>query len=133
LALSWLQPTWLPVWRGAKDRAGIYCGALRCGRTRAMRRDWSAASNQGDPVRRGIAWTCTCGCTGVAGRTRSGGSATARPTCGPACAGTNPLSFGATLRCSTQCPKGAVARGDHADGEVSRHLVNVLQGVARVV
>jgi hypothetical protein len=61
---------------------------------------------QWDPVRRGIAWMCMCGATRVVGHTRSGGSTAARSTCGPACAGKNPLGFRATLRCSTLSPKG---------------------------
>jgi hypothetical protein len=87
---------------------GIRCDAGLRGRARAAAQEWRAARDPVDrprPDRRVV--------QRVQGQT--------------------PLGFGATLRCSTQCPKGAVARGDHADGEVSRHLVNMLQGVARVV
>jgi hypothetical protein len=34
---------WLSTWSGAKDPAGIFCGALRCGRARAAAREWRAA------------------------------------------------------------------------------------------
>jgi hypothetical protein len=46
-AISQLKPAWLLVWRGAKDPAGIFRSALRCGRTRATCWDLSVASDPG--------------------------------------------------------------------------------------
>jgi hypothetical protein len=46
-ALSRLLPTWLLAWRGAKDPARIFFGALRCARARAAAWEWRAAR---DPV-----------------------------------------------------------------------------------